>query len=79
MSDNKLIILRVFSKKMNKSLICIKIFYKKNNIYKKKIKKSIKIIVHDKNDLCNVGDYIYIKKCKNISKKKSWIFVKKKI
>ncbi len=64
----------VLSNKMNKTLIVYIIKFKKHKIYKKYIKKRIKMHVHDENNICNIGDYIEIKKCKPYSKKKSWIF-----
>lgn len=66
----------VLSNKMNKTLVVYFIKFIKHNIYKKYIKKKIKMYVHDEHNVCNIGDFIKIKECRPLSKKKSWIFCK---
>ena len=43
--------------------------------YKKVLSKNKKYLVHDNNEVLNVGDKILIQECRPISKKKSWILV----
>ncbi len=66
----------VLSNKMNKTIVVFFTKFIKHNIYKKYIKKKIKMYVHDENNCCNVGDYIEIKECRPLSKKKFWILCK---
>lgn len=47
----------------------------KHKLYKKRIKVSSKIFVHDKKNECKIGDLVLIKMCRPISKKKSFILV----
>ncbi len=43
--------------------------------YKKFIRKSTKIMAHDADNVCNVGDTVSIQECRPISKNKSWTLV----
>jgi len=47
----------------------------KHKLYKKRIKVSSKIFVHDKNDTCKIGDIVLIKMCRPISKKKAFTLI----
>ena len=44
----------------------------KHPMYKKYIRKHSKIIAHDENNECKVGDTVEIEQCRPISKRKSW-------
>jgi small subunit ribosomal protein S17 len=43
--------------------------------YKKFIRKSTKLMAHDADNSCGVGDTVTISECKPISKNKSWTLV----
>lgn len=43
--------------------------------YKKFIRKSTKVMAHDADNVCKVGDTVSIQECKPISKNKSWALV----
>jgi small subunit ribosomal protein S17 len=43
--------------------------------YKKVLSKNKKYLVHDNNEVLNVGDKILIQECRPISKKKSWTLI----
>ncbi len=43
--------------------------------YKKFIRKSTKVMAHDADNVCKVGDTVSIQECKPISKNKSWTLV----
>jgi len=43
--------------------------------YKKVLSKNKKYLVHDNNEVLNIGDKILIQECRPISKKKSWILM----
>jgi len=44
-------------------------------IYKKYFKKTTKLIAHDENNECNVGDVVKIMETRPISKSKNWRLV----
>jgi len=44
-------------------------------IYKKYFKKTTKLIVHDENNECNIGDVVKIMETRPISKNKNWRLV----
>ncbi|MEA3406281.1 MAG: 30S ribosomal protein S17 [Pseudomonadota bacterium] len=43
--------------------------------YKKFVRKSTKLMAHDADNSCGVGDTVTIAECKPISKNKSWTLV----
>jgi small subunit ribosomal protein S17 len=45
-------------------------------LYKKYIRRSSKLHVHDENNQCQIGDVVTIKQCRPLSKTKSWTLVK---
>ncbi|CAL4324201.1 30S ribosomal protein S17 [Buchnera aphidicola (Chaitophorus populicola)] len=65
----------VVSNKMQKSIIVLVERFIKHHTYKKFVKKRTKFYVHDENNQCSIGDYVYIKECRPISKNKSWTLV----
>ncbi len=66
----------VISNKMNKTVVAIINKYIKHKIYKKYIKKKIKVYVHDEYNKCNINNIIMIKECRPLSKKKTWFLYK---
>ncbi|MBF0342767.1 MAG: 30S ribosomal protein S17 [Nitrospirae bacterium] len=44
-------------------------------LYKKTIKKTVKLKVHDEDNLCNIGDVVQIKESRPLSKTKRWVLV----
>ncbi len=67
----------VISNKMNKTIVVLITKLIKHKIYGKYIKKRFKIYAHDKYNKCNIGDVVFIKEFRPLSKKKSWILYKK--
>jgi len=45
-------------------------------LYKKYIRRTSKLHVHDEDSKCQVGDVVVIKQCRPLSKTKSWTLVK---
>ncbi len=41
-------------------------------LYKKYIRRSIKLLAHDETNACMEGDLVAIQECRPISKRKSW-------
>ena len=71
----KVLIGKVVSNKMHKTITVIiekKIAHKK---YKKILLKTKKFYVHDEYNNCNIGDIVKIRETKPISKKKCWTVI----
>ncbi|QOI11317.1 30S ribosomal protein S17 [Blochmannia endosymbiont of Colobopsis nipponica] len=66
---------RVISDKMEKSVVVSIERFIKHPIYRKFIRRTTKLHVHDENNDSRIGDIIKIKECRPISKTKSWILV----
>ena len=63
---------RVVSDKMAKSCVVMVERRVKHPLYKKYIRRSTKMHVHDENNDCNEGDVVIIEPCRPMSKTKSW-------
>ena len=66
---------KVISDKMDKSVTVLLERQVKHPLYKKYIKRSTKLHVHDENNECSMGDMVAIRECRPISKTKSWTLV----
>ena len=60
---------------MQDSIVVLTSRFIKHAKYKKFIKKSTKVMAHDADNACGVGDTVTIQECKPISKNKSWNLV----
>ena len=65
----------VVSNKMDKSIVVSVERYIKHPKYKKFIRKSTKIMAHDAENTCNIGDTVTIEEVKPLSKNKAWSLV----
>ena len=66
---------RVVSDKMDKTVVVVVERQVKHTLYKKYIKRSTKLHVHDENNECTIGDEVAICECRPFSKTKSWRLV----
>jgi small subunit ribosomal protein S17 len=66
----------VISDKMQKSAVVTVERFIKHPIYKKFIKRTTKLHIHDEKNECSIGDKVEISECRPISKKKSWTLVR---
>ncbi|WP_029936131.1 30S ribosomal protein S17 [Thiomicrospira pelophila] len=66
----------VSSNGMDCSIVVLTERYIKHPKYKKYVKKSTKIMAHDADNVCSVGDRVTIMECRPLSKRKSWTLVK---
>ena len=66
---------KVVSNKMDKSITVMLDRRVKHPLYKKYVKRSTKLHVHDENNDCSIGDTVAIQECRPISKTKSWRLV----
>jgi len=63
---------RVVSNKMNKSVTITIERLIKHPAYGKYIRRSNKVMAHDANNECQIGDRVAISECRPISKNKAW-------
>ena len=63
---------KVVSNKMDKTVVVAIEDNVKHALYKKIIKKTIRLKAHDENNQCNVGDRVLIMETRPISKDKRW-------
>lgn len=64
---------RVISDKMDKSIKVLIERKVKHPLYGKFIKKSTKVLAHDEDNTCGMGDLVTIAESRPLSKNKSWI------
>jgi small subunit ribosomal protein S17 len=79
MSDNtniSTLVGTVLSAKMDKTLTVAIQRLVKHHLYKKYIKKTTKLHVHDEGNVAKEGDIVSIKETRPYSKTKSWVLVK---
>jgi len=65
----------VVSNAMDSSIVVMTERYVKHAKYKKYVKKSTKIMAHDSDNQCQIGDKVTIQECRPLSKRKSWTLV----
>jgi len=66
---------KVISNKMDKSVTVLLERQVKHPLYKKYIRRSTKLHVHDEKNECSIGDMVAIRECRPMSKTKSWALV----
>ena len=70
--NQRMVVGQVVSNSMDKS-ISVKIVRRvMHPLYKKYVNRSTKLLAHDENNECNVGDTVMIEECRPLSKHKSW-------
>ena len=62
----------VVSNRMEKTISVVVERQVEHPLYKKYIRRSTKLLAHDKNNECNEGDVVEIEECRPLSKRKSW-------
>lgn len=63
---------RVVSNKMDRTITVLVERRVKHPLYKKYVKRSTKLHVHDGQNQCGEGDVVSIEQCRPLSKTKSW-------
>ncbi|XBC41715.1 MAG: 30S ribosomal protein S17 [Buchnera aphidicola (Kaburagia rhusicola rhusicola)] len=66
----------VISNKMQKSSVVSIERIIKHPLYKKFIKRTTKLHIHDEKNECSLGDVVEVCECRPISKTKSWTLVR---
>lgn len=62
----------VVSNKMDKSVVVAVTRQLRHEVYGKIIRKTAKIVAHDGENRCNIGDKVKIEECRPLSKTKRW-------
>ncbi|MDR2527090.1 MAG: 30S ribosomal protein S17 [Rickettsiales bacterium] len=70
---------KVISKAGDKTVVGLYFWMQKHPLYGKYVKKRKKYMIHDESNKIAVGEEIFIKESRPISKKKSWIAVKQSV
>ena len=63
---------KVVSNKMDKTIVVVIQDNVKHPLYKKIIKRTIKLKAHDEQNVCNIGDRVEIMETRPLSKDKRW-------
>ena len=66
---------KVVSNKMDKTIVVAIEDSVKHPLYKKIIKRTVKLKAHDENNECNIGDTVKVMECRPLSKDKRWRLV----
>lgn len=66
---------RVTSNKMDKTIAVTIERLIKHPVYGKYIRRRTKVLAHDEDNSCKVGDFVAIAECRPLSKHKSWKLV----
>ncbi len=67
---------KVVSNKMDKTIVVAIIDNVRHPLYKKIIKRTVKLKAHDENNVCNIGDRVEVMETRPISKDKRWRLVR---
>jgi len=62
----------VVGNKMNKTVVVAVESLKSHPLYKKTIRRRVKLKAHDENEACNLGDVVKIVETRPLSKTKRW-------
>ena len=65
----------VVSDKMDKTIVVAVKDNVKHPLYKKIIKRTVKLKAHDENNECNIGDRVRVMETRPLSKEKRWRLV----
>ena len=66
---------RVVSNKMDKTIVVAIEDSVKHPLYKKVIKRTVKLKAHDENNECSIGDRVRVMETRPLSKEKRWRLV----
>ncbi|MGN0654906.1 MAG: 30S ribosomal protein S17 [Oscillospiraceae bacterium] len=66
---------KVVSNKMDKTIVVAIVDNVKHPLYKKIIKRTMKLKAHDANNECNIGDIVEVMETRPLSKDKRWRLV----
>jgi len=62
----------VVSNKMDKTIVVRSEKIVRHKLYGKYMRRHIKYVADDQDNLCNIGDQVLIEECRPLSKRKRW-------
>ncbi len=68
----KVLVGKVVSDKMDKTVVIAVETYKKHNLYHKRIKSTKKFKAHDEENVAKIGDVVKVMETRPLSKDKRW-------
>jgi len=68
----KVLVGSVVSAKVPKTVVVTVEWQKEHPLYRKRIKRTSRLMAHDENGICQEGDVVKIMECRPISRRKSW-------
>ncbi|OWA32905.1 30S ribosomal protein S17 [Saccharibacillus sp. O23] len=71
-NSRKVLVGKVVSDKMDKTIVVAVETYKKHDLYHKRIKSTKKFKAHDENNEAKIGDVVRIVETRPLSKDKRW-------
>jgi small subunit ribosomal protein S17 len=71
-NDRKILVGKVVSDKMDKTIVVAVETYKKHSLYHKRIKSTKKLKAHDEKNEAKIGDVVRIMETRPLSKEKCW-------
>jgi small subunit ribosomal protein S17 len=74
--SRRVLIGTVVSAKAQKTAVISIVWQIEHPLYRKRIKRTTRLMVHDENGICKEGDVVQIMECRPISRHKSWRVVK---
>ena len=66
---------QVVSDKMDKTIVVAIEDRVQHKLYKKIVKRTVKLKAHDENNECGIGDTVKVMECRPLSKDKRWRLV----
>ncbi|MDR1240377.1 MAG: 30S ribosomal protein S17 [Oscillospiraceae bacterium] len=66
----------VVSNKMDKTAVVVVGYFIKHKLYKKVLKRTTRLKVHDEKNECSIGDRVEIMETRPLSKEKNWRLIK---
>ena len=71
-NSRKTIVGKVVSNKMDKTIVVAMEDSVKHPLYKKVIKRTVKLKAHDENNECSIGDRVRVMETRPLSRDKRW-------
>ena len=62
----------VVSNKMDKTIVVRSEKVVRHKLYGKYLRRHVKYVADDQDNLCNIGDQVMIEECRPLSKRKRW-------
>ncbi|MCO5561007.1 hypothetical protein L7F22_014628 [Adiantum nelumboides] len=63
----------VLSNKMQKSVVVASYHFWEDTVHKKKVQRRTKLMAHDENNECNIGDWVRLDPSRPLSRRKRWV------